>query len=405
MSPVAEQTVPVGPGRRVVRVILAAGMLAIGVAILAFAMSANSAANRDYIAYWAVGHQLVHHSNPYDGPEILRLEWTAGLTDNRPSFISNPPTLRNPPIFLFLMALPLGYVDARMGAVLWSLALVAALMASIRLLWIMHGRPADRLHLVGYCFAPVLACLLAGQIGIFILLGVVLFLYFHETRPYLAGSALLLCSLKPHLFLPFGVVLLAWAVARKAYGVLIGAGLALAGSATLSLILDPAGWSQYAKMAAAAKVQDEFIPTVSLFFRLALDRHAFWIQFVPAAVGCAWALWYFRTRRDRWSWADHGALLLLVSVMVAPYAWFTDESVLLPAVLLGLYRASDAGRSLLPFGFIAGIALIEVLAGVTMTSGFYAWTAPAWLAWYLFATRGLQAKNVAEAAEITVVDA
>jgi hypothetical protein len=46
-----------------------------------------------------------------------------------------------------------------------------------------------------------------------------------------------------------------------------------------------------------------------------------------------------------------------------------------------------------------------VLAGVTMTSGFYAWTAPAWLAWYLFATRAPKAKNVAEAAEITVVDA
>jgi hypothetical protein len=133
-----------------------------------------------------------------------------------------------------------------------------------------------------------------------------------------------------------------------------------------------------------------------------VDRHAFWPQFVPAAVGCAWALWYFRTRRDRWSWADNGALLLLVSVLVAPYAWFTDEAVLLPAILLGLYRASDADRSLLPFGLIAGIALIEVLAGVSLTSGFYLWTTPAWLAWYLFATRGLQARKVYESTPFEV---
>ena len=69
--------------------------------------------------------------------------------------------------------------------------------------------------------------------------------------------------------------------------------------------------------------------------------------------------------------------------MAAPYAWFTDEAVLLPAILFGLYRASDAGRSLLSFGCIAGVALVEVVAGVPLNSGFYLWTAPAWLLWYL----------------------
>jgi hypothetical protein len=51
-----------------------------------------------------------------------------------------------------------------------------------------------------------------------------------------------------------------------------------------------------------------------------------------------------------------GCLLLLVSVVTAPCAWFTDEAIVLPAILVGLYRASNAVRSLLPFGFIAGIA-------------------------------------------------
>ena len=40
-------------------------------------------------------------------------------------------------------------------------------------------------------------------------------------------------------------------------------------------------------------------------------------------------------------------------------------------------------RSLLPFGCIAGVALIEVVSGVPLNSGFYLWTAPAWLLWYL----------------------
>ena len=30
----------------------------------------------------------------------------------------------------------------------------------------------------------------------------------------------------------------------------------------------------------------------------------------------------------------HGSLVLLVSVLVAPYSWFTDEVILIPAMLL-----------------------------------------------------------------------
>ena len=72
-----------------------------------------------------------------------------------------------------------------------------------------------------------------------------------------------------------------------------------------------------------------------------------------------------------------------------PPARFTDETVLLPAILVGLYRASDAGRSLLPFACIAGVALLGVLAGIGTNSGIYIWTAPEWLAWYAITTANL----------------
>jgi len=77
-----------------------------------------------------------------------------------------------------------------------------------------------------------------------------------------------------------------------------------------------------------------------------------------------------------------------VSAACAPYAWFSDEAVLLPAVLAGVYRTVDSGRSLVPIGLIAGVALIEVYAIGHMASAFYLWTVPAWLAWYLYATWG-----------------
>jgi hypothetical protein len=136
---------------------------------------------------------------------------------------------------------------------------------------------------------------------------------------------------------------------------------------------------------------------VSALLRVAIHRNAVWLQFLPVFAGCAWAFWYFWTRRERWDWMDGGLLLLIVSVLVAPYAWFTDEVILLPAILVGMYRASDRGRSLLPFGCIAGVALMEVLAGVQLPSGLYLWTAPAWLAWYLYAVRGTGQRRAEEA--------
>jgi len=348
--------------------------------ILFFGLSNKSAANRDFIEYWAAGQQLIHGANPYDGAAILRIERAVGFDGNKPKITFSPPVA-------FFLALPLGFVSAKTGLVLWSLALLAGVSLSIWILWLLHGRPDSRYHLLGYLFAPVLACQMAGQLGTFLLLGVVLFLYFHKSRPYLAGAALLLCALKPHLFLPFAIVLLLWAIDRKTYRILAGFAATLLASCALTLSFDSSVWSQYSRMMSATGVLHAFVPTLSVVLRFLVDRNAVWLQFLPEAGGCLWAIWYFWTRRDRWGWADQGLLLLLVSAVCTPYAWFSDEAMLLPAVLAGVYRVVESGRSIMPLGVIGGAALIEVLAEVKMTSPFYLWTVPAWLAWYLYAFR------------------
>jgi hypothetical protein len=364
------------------RILVSLFLVVLGVGAIAAvsaAMSQGIVGNRDFIAYWAAGQQLVHGHNPYGQAGVLRLEHGQDYEGVRPLI------MRNPPIALFL-AWPLGFVNARVGMVLWLLTLVACLMASIRMLWKLFGQPNDRLHLLGYVFAPVLACVLAGQLGLVLLFGLVLFLFLHRTRPFIAGAALLLCALKPHLFLSFGIVWIAWAISRKAWRVLAGAGAAIALSSALSLYLDPGAWPQYLRMMGGEGIQQQFVPSLSLFFRVGIDGNVVWLQFVPAALACVWALWFFFTRRDHWDWLDHGMLLLLVSMATAPYAWFTDEVVVLPAMLAALYRAHSSGRSLFPFGFVSGFALVQVMELVPLTSGYYVWTMPAWIGWYLYAT-------------------
>ena len=75
--------------------------------------------------------------------------------------------MRNPPL-AFLLAWPLGWVGSNVGIVLWFIFLLFSLVASIHMLWTLHGRPDNRLHLLGYCFAPVMGCLMLGQFGLFL---------------------------------------------------------------------------------------------------------------------------------------------------------------------------------------------------------------------------------------------
>jgi hypothetical protein len=363
--------------------ILAVLILAAGVSTLGFVAAADATetisngvnmANRDFIAYWSAAQLLVRHSNPYDPTTVLRVEQSVGYKHDEPMMMRNPPPA-------LTLALPLGFVDVQAGAALWYLLLASCLMISIRLLWILNGRPNGRLHLAAYLFAPSVACLLTGQTSVFVLLGLTLFLYLRSTRPFLAGMCLALCAIKPHLLIPFGGVLLAWTWSRGSYRVVCGAAAGLVCATSLPLVLVPSVWSDYAAMVRRAGLGTEFIPTASALFRIAIDREAVWIQSIPAVIGLVWALWYFHRHAADWDWNLHGLLLLPVSTLVAPYAWMTDEVIVLPAILSAMYVASK--RSLVAFGILNGFGVAGVALGIPLATGAYIWTTLAWLVWYV----------------------
>ena len=368
-----------------------AEFLVVGICTLAFALNASGifatlltdryAGDRDFVSYWSAGHQIAEHGNPYDGKTILRLEHAVGFSTEHPPLI-----MRNPPTAL-LLVLPLGFLSVRVASLFWSLLQVASLVVSVQVIAAMHGRSKSQLNILAYTFAPALSCLISGQLAIFVLLGLVLFLRFHKTRPFLAGASLWLCALKPHLFLPFGLVLLGWIAVTRGYRVLVGAATAFGLSAAVVFAMDPAAWGQYAQAMKAERLPIQIIPCVSVMFRLVVSPSATWLQFLPAALGCVWALAYFQRHRDDWDWMEHGSLLMLVSVVVAPYSWCLDQAVLLPALLHALYR--NRSRSLVAVLALmsATIAIGNFLGLPLRTLALYLWTAPAWLGWYVCAMR------------------
>lgn len=348
-------------------------------------VTGKGAERRDFISYWAAGQQLAHHEDPYDPAATLALERTFGFPAGGEALI-----VRNPPTALPLVA-PLGCIGFRTAAFIWSVLLLAFWLASLYLLWVMYGRPRRVFRILGYpvtpvfavaLFAPALACIFYGQTALFALLGFVLFLRLHSSHPFLAGMALWLCALKPHLFLPFALVLLLWIAVTRSYRVLAGAAASLTISFIAARLLDPLAWKQYSRMMHSVGLESEFIPCLSIALRFAIHPSAAWLQYMPAAAVCIAAGIYYLRRRADWNWIEDGPLLVLISMLAAPYAWITDQALAAPAILLVAYRASF--RSLLMLALLGAAIEAAILAGLTMHSLFYLWTAPAWLVWYWF---------------------
>jgi hypothetical protein len=356
----------------------ALGLAFVAMFLCAVPLAGNLAGSRDFVVFWATGQQLIHHANPYDPAAMKQLEQTAGLDARYGTLF-----MRNPPWALPLV-LPLGLVGVRIGALLWSLIPLGCLWFSTRLLRQIHGDPDNRIHWLAIAFAPALICITMGQTSLFALLGLALFLRFHNQRPLVAGVSLWLCALKPHLFLPFAAVLLAWIVMKRSYKILAGGALAMAASCTLAFAIEPTAWKDYSKLMSGPGVENDFIPCLSAMIRMRLSPQSIWLQFLPVALACVWSLVYFWPRRRTWDWATHGSLLMLVSVLAAPYCWLYDQGVLIPALLQGAYATRR--RSLLTLLALTNLPIeIALICGIRVTSMFYLWTVPFWLAWYLVA--------------------
>jgi hypothetical protein len=334
-------------------------------------------AKRDFITYWATGQQLVHHANPYDAAAVSRIERDAGFQGGASYYMRNAP-------WALPLALPLGYVGPQAAALPWSLLMLGLLIASVRILWKVFGQAGSRLDWIGYCFPPALFCVILGQTSIFLLLGLALFLRLHKSRPFAAGAALWFCTLKPHLFLPFVLVLLVWIVVSRSYRILLGSLAAFAAGAAVTSCIDPAAWSQYAYYMRTSVVTREFTPCLGDVLRDSIHPSAEWLAFVPCMAACVWALAWFWPRRHTWDWLENGNLLVLVSLLVAPFGWIFDQTLAIPAVLFAVSR-SPSRIWMFVLALIYFLIEFEIGFHVELHSRAFLWIAPAWIVWYLFA--------------------
>ncbi|MCL7957186.1 MAG: glycosyltransferase 87 family protein [marine benthic group bacterium] len=338
----------------------------------------------DFLAYWAVGRLLLEGGNPYDAAAILELQRELGSRFVEPGVVRNPPwTL---PLLLPFAALPFGA-----GWYAWAVAQIALIGVCAATLWRLFegsARPSVAITLT-FLFPPAVFVALGGQIGGVLLLGLTGFtVAVEKRRDLVAGLFLSLLTLKPHLLLPFGVIVLLWSWHERRYLHLIGAAVGCAVGFMVALVLQPEIFGQYLEFARAEVPEEDVVSTPGAALRQLIGFRHFWAQWIPAALGIGWAISHYHRRSNGWSWKAELPQLAAVSWLAAPYGWVYDMVLLVPAVLDGAVRLegqSDAAAVRRTFLVYVMLCLLVWIQQLWFGSGvIHAWVGFAVLGGWLW---------------------
>ena len=281
----------------------------------------------DFITYWAAGHLFLTHGDPYSAAATFSIERADGWTLPQPYVTFCPPwTL---PLQSLMALLPFHAAKT----VWFVLSLLLNAFSAIAL-WNYFGgerRKAWISILVCLTFLPMGGAELLGQITPLILASLTAFLLLVRSRHYFAaGLALYGFGPKPHLLYLVLLAILCWVVANRAWSILVGAA-AIYGAATAAAILFNAHSLGYfhATFGAAIGISCGIGGALRSVFGV---QHT-WMQFVPSMVGAGWFAFYWMKHRRHWDWPTQIPLLLIVSVCTAPYCWYHDFILILPALV------------------------------------------------------------------------
>lgn len=294
----------------------------------------------DFLSYWTVGRLLLEGGNPYDVGAILDVQRALG------SRFVEPGVVRNPPWTLPLL-LPFAALSFGAGWYAWAAMQVALIGSCAAALWKLFGgsaRPSVAIA-ISLLFPPAVFVALGGQIGGLILLGLTGFVVaVGKRRDFAAGLFLSLLTLKPHLLLPFGVVVLVWSWRERRFLPLVGAAAGVAVGAIIALLLQPDIFGQYLEFARAEVPEEDVVSTPGAALRQIVGFRHFWVQWIPAVLGIGWAMVRYSGLASRWNWSSELPQLAAVSWLAAPYGWVYDMVLLMPAVLDGAVRFERLDR-------------------------------------------------------------
>ncbi len=287
----------------------------------------------DFLGYWAAASLLAHQENPYDQEALLALQREQGWQALEPMYSWNPP-------WLHLILLPLGALSFRQAAALWFVLNPLLIGLSALLMWNVVS-PRRGLAQIGvallaaFLFSRSLHALLEGQINTLVLLGCASFLALAlARRDLLAGAALVLVTVKPHLaYLLLPAVLLIGLLQRR-WQIVIGFSISLMVLLLLATWLAPDWGQTYITLlnvpASPLRTTSYITPTIrGLVLALTGFDSGGWLAVVSLVIFVA----LITLRGRNLDVPTIASLSVIVGLPTAPFGWSTDQILLLLPIL------------------------------------------------------------------------
>jgi hypothetical protein len=370
--------------RRPLLCVAPAAIVSLAVAFLARfqAIGPDGLYLQDFVEYWAAGHLNASGQNPYDPVLMGKVE-----QEVRP-YLGQEVMMWNPPWTLTLV-MPLGILACHWAHLIWLIVSLTILLVGADWLWRFYGgilRYRAISWFIALSFTPTMLVLEMGQITPLILLGLIGFLYFQARNPkseadteqrgtrnheipksetraasfshfelsslrgplfsdfeirisdFFCGACLVLVAIKPHLAYLIGLAILAWAIDRRRWFILLGGVAGLLVATIIPMVTNGNVLGQYWEALSQHPPARFYSPTIGTFLRLLFGPDKFWLQFVPVFFGVVWLGWYWWRHRRDWQWSEQLPVLLLACYFTAPYgAWPFDYVVMLiPLVVIAV---------------------------------------------------------------------
>jgi len=286
----------------------------------------------DFLAYWSAAHLFVHGGNPYNQAEMSSLQYQ--IDPERFSLSTGLINAWNPP-WLILILLPIGLIPYAIAIPIWIFCNTFLIGMALIITWkLCIGDQKSRgilfVYLAGFLFVETLSYLAIGQITSLVLLGIVLFIWLLERDlDILAGIALLLTTIKPHISYFFFLLVFIWIIQNHRWKVFVGFCLTALISLVIFWILIPSWVKDYALLVSSLPYNSVYTSTLGNFISEKFNISIFNFS----AVLLIFIVKPLLKLITKDGWLTTTNLALLSSIPLSPFGFNFDQIVILPAIV------------------------------------------------------------------------
>ena len=334
-------------GQQQVRIVILSGLVLASLALLVVILVYDTpidivqVCRSDFKQYWCAARALPEKANPYDSRTCAACDLIGVWQDWGPVTTWNPP-------YTFIVVLPLAALPFDLAAMAW-LATNALLVTTCgAVLWHLLAPSGDRRYWLGMlaavAYMPTIRTILLGQISLWLLAGITGFLLtVRAKRDYLAGAALTLLAIKPHISLIFLVGAAWWVLRERRWKIPLGGLATLAAASAVVTMISPQVFVQYMNTITEPPLYWH-TTTLGNWLRVVFGFELSWLLFLPTVIGLILFVTWAMRRKGGWDWQQLAPGLLLASIISAAYGWPHDQVTLLPVVVVLLARLRFLSR-------------------------------------------------------------